>query len=942
MPRAIAARAHTRPRLFGALMIAFGLLALSPAPAAHAAVPAGFRDFTVLSGLEAPTSVEFASDGRVFIAEKSGLVKVFDSLDDTTASVFADLRTNVWNNSDRGLLGLALHPQFPANPGVYVLYTHDGDIGGPAPKYGTAGATYDNCPVAECIVSGRLSRLTANGNVMTGAEQVLVSDWCQQYTSHSIGALGFGPDGALYASAGDGASFNTVDYGQIGNPVANPCGDPPTPAGTATTSPTAEGGALRSQDLRTSGDPLGLDGTMIRIDPATGAGLADNPLAASSDPNARRVIASGLRNPFRFTFRPGTEEIYIGEVGWNVSEQVERIADPNDTAMENFGWPCYEGPGRQSGYDGANVNICETLYGTPGAETAPFFAWAHSSEVVAGDACGTGSSSASGIAFYPGGGGYPASYDGALFFSDYSRDCIWTIPRGSGGALDPAARQRFVLDASGPVDLSAGPGGELYYVGINTGTLHRIGYSAGNQTPFAELSATPTSGNPPLTVAFSAAASNDPDPGDTLTYAWDLDGDGQYDDSTAVAPSFSYTTAGARTVRLRVTDTFGAIDEASTTITVGNTAPVPVITAPADGAIAQVGATVAFSGSASDPQDGALPASALNWSANLYHCSTPADCHRHPTFFTATGASGSFVMPDHERIAYVELTLTVTSGGEMRSTTHRVDQRTTNLTFTSNPAGVPLTVGSAAQATPFTVTERTNGAVSVSAPSTAIIGGVNHEFVSWSDGGARAHELIVPAAARTYTATYRPVTGAGTVLFTDLFEDGNADGWTPANGSWSVCQPPNNSLEYCVAGTADSRSFAGSTTWGNYAVESAMRMPTEAGGAMVLGRVRDDTHYYQFQLKKDGSGQKRWWIQKRNGSTWTTVASGPYNYVANRYYHLRLTMVGSTLTGAISTSTAGPFTTVGSGTDASYATGRIGLRSWGTATTFDVVKVTQQ
>lgn len=62
--------------------------------------------------------------------------------------------------------------------------------------------------------------------------------------------------------------------------------------------------------------------------------------------------------------------------------------------------------------------------------------------------------------------------------------------------------------------------------------------------------------------------------------------------------------------------------------------------------------------------------------------------------------------------------------------------------------------------------------------------------------------------------------------------------------------------------------------------------------------------------------------------------------MANRYYHLRLTMVGSTLTGAIATSTSGTFTTVGSGTDTSYATGRIGLRSWGTATTFDVVKVT--
>ena len=76
------------------------------------------------------------------------------------------------------------------------------------------------------MVSGRLSRLQAAGNVMTGTEQVLVEDWCQQYPSHSTGTVDFGPDGALYASGGDGASFNFVDYGQDGSPV-NPCGDPP-------------------------------------------------------------------------------------------------------------------------------------------------------------------------------------------------------------------------------------------------------------------------------------------------------------------------------------------------------------------------------------------------------------------------------------------------------------------------------------------------------------------------------------------------------------------------------------------------------------------------------------------------------------------------------------------------------------------------------------------
>ncbi len=174
---------------------------------------------------------------------------------------------------------------------------------------------------------------------------MLIEDWCQQYPSHSVGSLEFGADGALYVSGGDGASFNFVDYGQDGNPV-NPCGDPPGGVGATLTAPTAEGGALRSQDLRTSGDPVTLDGAILRVDPATGAALPDNPLVGNADPNARRIIAHGLRNPFRITVRPGTNEIWTGDVGWTDWEEINRITSPTDSVVENFGWPCYEGQNR--------------------------------------------------------------------------------------------------------------------------------------------------------------------------------------------------------------------------------------------------------------------------------------------------------------------------------------------------------------------------------------------------------------------------------------------------------------------------------------------------------------------------------------------------------------------------------------------------------------------
>ncbi len=498
---------------------------------------------------------------------RAGRIKVFASLTATTPTLFADLSTNVYNYWDRGLLGLALDPGFPTRPYVYVLYAYDGDIGGTAPKWGTPGVLSDPCPSPPggtadgCTASGRLSRLTASGSVMSGTELVLVHDWFQQYPSHSIGSIVFGADGYLYASGGEGSSYNWADYGQDGNPL-NPGGDPPVGVGGTQTAPTAEGGALRSQDVLTSGDPVSLDGSVIRVDPATGAGVAGNPLFSSSDANARRIIAHGLRNPFRLTVRPGTPEVWIGDVGWSAWEEIDRIISPS--ALRNFGWPCYEGAGPQSGYDSLNLNLCEGLYAQTGAVTNPYFRYNHGATVVAGEACAIGSSSISGLAFYTG-GAYPAEYTNALFFSDYSRRCVWAMLPGSNGNPDSAKLQTFIAAASLPVQLVTGPGGDLFYVG-HGGAIHRIQY----MTPTAVLKAVPTSGEAPLAVAFDATGSTHPIPGELLNYDWDLNGDGLFGDSTASKPTWTYSVKGSYTVSLRVSDSKGAFDTVSTVINVSN------------------------------------------------------------------------------------------------------------------------------------------------------------------------------------------------------------------------------------------------------------------------------------------------------------------------------------------------------------------------------------
>ena len=665
------------------LLLALVLLVALPS-GASAIVPAGFQETTAFSGLVNPTSVRFAADGRVFVAEKRGRVLQYDSLSDPTPTVYADLSTAVHDFWDRGLLGMALDPDFTnGRPYIYVLYTYNKDPSNPTvPRWG------DNCPTPPgatgdgCVVSGRLSRLGPGG-----VETPLITDWCQQYPSHSIGDLVFGPGRALYVSAGDGASFNFADYGQDGDPV-NPCGDPP---GGTISPPTAEGGALRSQDVRTAGDATGGDGAILRVDPDTGAALPDNPAAGSADAMTRRIVAHGFRNPFRLTIRPGTGELWAGDVGWNEWEEVDRIATPT-AAVGNYGWPCYEGAGRMASYDNLNLNLCESLYSQgAGAHAAPHYTYRHADKVIAGEACPSGTSSIAGLAFYTG-SSFPARYRDGLFFADYSRSCIWFMPVGTNGLPDPSRRESFASGAVGVVNLVQGPDGSLYYPDLNNGAVRRISYGAPNAAPTARATATPSSGAVPLSVQFDGTTSSDPN-GDALTYAWDLDGDGAYDDATGSRPTWTYTTAAVVTARLRVTDPGGQEGTTTVTITAGSR-PAARIDTPAAGTTWAVGNQLGFSGGGTDWQGGALPASGLSWKLLLQHCGAGGqDCHTH-TVQTWTGAaSGTFVAPDHEYPSYLELELTATDASGLTDTRHATARPADRRPHVRDGARRPRAVG---------------------------------------------------------------------------------------------------------------------------------------------------------------------------------------------------------------------------------------------------------
>jgi glucose/arabinose dehydrogenase len=740
---------------------------IGPSPAGASTLPTGFRDSVVLSGLTNPTVLQFAPDGRIFVGQKNGVIKVFQSLTDTNPVTVADLSSKVDDYWDRGLLGMALPPNFPTDPYVYVLYAYDAPIGGTAPTWNDGCPTPPGPTTDGCLVSGRVSRLQISGNVMTGSEQVLVNDWCQQFPSHSIGTLLFGRDGFLYVTGGDGASFNNVDYGQYGNTYAgdqaNPCGDPPGAIGTALSPPGAEGGALRSQSVRRTDGPATLDGAVLRIDPATGAGVPGNPFFASADANARRIVVYGLRNPFRITQRPGTDELWVGDVGWNTWEEINRVVAPASATASNFGWPCYEGASPQGGYQGAGLNLCSSLYSTPGSVIAPYYAYNHSACVVNYSGCHTGGSSITGVAFYQG-GFYPTQYNGALFFADHSRNEIWAMLPGTNGLPDPSRLQSFVgVDTTGgaaghPVDLKIGPGGDVFYVDMDDGTVHRITYTAANQPPTAVVAANPTNGPVPLTVSFDGTGSSDPE-GRPLSYSWDLNGDGTFGDATTSTASYTYTTTGVYHPSLRVTDDQGVSDTTSVTVTAGNTAPIAVIDSPASSLTWKVGDAINFSGHATDGQDGTLPASALSWSLILHHCFTPTDCHTHLIQTVNGVSSGSFTAPDHEYPCWLEVRLVATDSGGLTSTTSvRLDPKTVVLTFKSNPGGLVLSdlvVNEAPRTTPFSVTAVVGSANSVSAPSPQQFNKSTYNFTSWSDGGPQSHTITAPAVNTTYTAVYR-------------------------------------------------------------------------------------------------------------------------------------------------------------------------------------------
>ncbi|MDO8250429.1 MAG: PQQ-dependent sugar dehydrogenase, partial [Rhodoferax sp.] len=239
------------------------------------AVPAGFtKDESYVTGLNLATALAQAPDGRLFIAQQGGALRVFKA-GQLLLLPFVQLAVDA--SGERGLIGVTLHPQFPAIPHVFVHYTT------------SVGGTHN-----------RISRFTALGDVtLPSSEQVLVDlPPLSGATNHNGGALHFGNDGKLYVGVGENA-------------------DP-----------------ARSQDLAS---PFG---KLLRFN-EDGSIPADNPFFSTQSGLARAIWAYGLRNPFTFAVQPATGRIHINDPGQNTWEEINvgaagaNFGWPNSEGPEN-------------------------------------------------------------------------------------------------------------------------------------------------------------------------------------------------------------------------------------------------------------------------------------------------------------------------------------------------------------------------------------------------------------------------------------------------------------------------------------------------------------------------------------------------------------------------------------------------------------------------------
>ncbi len=574
----------------------------------------------------------------------------------------------VITGGSRGLMGIAFDPGFRQNGFFYVTYS-TGEGGFP---------------------HNRLSRFTAVGNRASLASEVILFEGedLADKQMHYGGDVNIGPDGRIYLSTGDRLL------------------------------------GANAQSLTTTW------GKMLRLN-INGSIPTSNPFYNQTTGKNRAIWARGLRNPFKFTFQPGTGRMFIGDVGASLWEEVNQGA-----AGANYGWPTHEGAGGGAGF------------------TDPVFAYNHNTGNPSGCAVMGGD-------FYnPDVTQLPAQFKGTFIFPDHCQGWVKALDFAHGNAIYP-----ILGGLEQPVDLKVDPkSGAIYYItrslnGVAGGGLFRIDHRRGGSPLRITQQPADRTVARGANASFSVAASGSP----PIRFQWQRNGV-----NIAGARSSTFTVRNAQPrdsgdkFRVRVTNKKGTIRSNPATLKVtNNRRPTATIVTPKVKSKYRAGTQISFRGTGKDREDGRLPASAYTWEVVFHHHQPGSpNAHTHPFIEPFSGATnGVFTIPTDNEVepdVWYRIHLTVT---DRKGATHHVKRdirpRLSKIILKTVPAGLQVNLDDRPVETPLTVTSVEGIERRLEAPTPQVVGGVTYVFQRWSDGGARLHVISTPAADTTYRAIFR-------------------------------------------------------------------------------------------------------------------------------------------------------------------------------------------
>jgi glucose/arabinose dehydrogenase/PKD repeat protein len=709
-----------------------------------------FESTTLASGLDFPTTVTWAPDGRMFVAEKFGYVTLVKPDGTLLANPLIDIHDHVVSTGDRGLLGLAASPAIDGQGDIrlYMLYVH-GNPNTTGTQIATATVTWVLVKPDDSLEGGSFNAATGTttdptehtmiGSLTTTASEqsscTAGSPNCacpsegsdcipsEGYT-HTIGTILVDPkDESLWIGSGDG--YNDGAYTEESSAPFH----------------------LRAQD------PESLSGKILHVKP-DGTGYENSSFCSSASDttsNCSKVYAEGFRNPFRFTLRQvaGVTQPLVGDVGegnWEELNDVHRGFDG--------GWPCYEG----------NVIAGEPYEGSPQCKALgtaydhPFYVFDH----YQGGATQTGGAIVAGPVYS--GSTYPSIYKGEVFNTDYVHG--WINFRSLEDSVDALETTHTFLtgDADGHgtpfVSLQQAPDGNLVVVAIYgdpdspgpaSGYVSELRYAPTDKSPVARATASASCINTDTTtptVNFTGDGSGDPDGDLALSYKWDF-GDGA--SSTEADPHHTYSGTGTYEVHLTVTDSKGNSDNAYLTLHIGpgDEPPNATIKAPEPGDQYLAGRPVELHGGTTT-----APPVQMSWEPVLNHNGTHV--HVLGDIPTETGDAEFTTDEFHGADSHYILRFIVSKNGCTTTVSQNMFPQTgryyMNGTTTGNEPlpGLPLTflhtstpqtVPSGSPEIPAYFQVAKNARATVRAPESAVGGGYTYTFSKWSDGGAREHEV---------------------------------------------------------------------------------------------------------------------------------------------------------------------------------------------------------